>query len=148
MSEDVIVFEQFSRSVKAKEFLNELFGYHDSSDKQYSKERIVAFWSIVQRVLEPEEEQLIFQLLHDVKQKEALDDRERFLYELAVAKLSGDIVKINQLRTSKEADKYLPPASSRLTHVKEELKYANAKQSLKRIQEREKGPWIVGQIWL
>ncbi|MBQ6461212.1 hypothetical protein IJI91_01510 [Candidatus Saccharibacteria bacterium] len=149
MSERTVIMDRFLLGLEIKKFLAGLFGYdNDNNEKSYSKERIAAFWDIIQRVLEPEEEQIIYNLLHRIKTEEELSEREKFFYKLAVAKLKGDVLVVNQLRTSKEADEYLPPAPSRITHVQEELKYRNAKRSLEQIQRSKDDPWLIGKIWL
>lgn len=142
-----IIYDQISKGLAIKTFLDELFGEYSGSDKPYSSERVAVFWTVVQQVLEPEEEQLIFAVLHGILRKEDFDEKEKFLYELASAKLRGDILAVNALGTSERGYSLLDEPAD-LTCVQEDLKYKNAKATLERIQRLEKGPWIVGQIWL
>lgn len=139
------IYDEREKTVKVKQFLDELLGrYEKEPKKPYKKERLAAFWTVLRRVLTPEEEQLIFNIIYGLKQD--LDEREQFLFTLACAKLRGDTVSVNVLRSGEEAIKFF--GERELTRVQEDLLYKNSKAVLERVQRVEDGPWIIGgQIW-
>lgn len=132
---------------RVKDFLDKLLE-EKSPDSVYSNKRTSAFWEVLERTLTPVEEQVMYNLLHGLTTLERLPAKEKFLYELACAKLRGDILEVNALRTSARGDMFLESdPTNRLTKISESHTFRNARRALERIHEREDGPWMTHLVF-
>ena len=73
------------------------------------------------------------------------DDKTKWLYSLAITKLKGDVLKVNQMNISPEAEKYL--GKKNITTELEGHLYRNARLELEKIYQGKNSGRLTSPYW-